>query len=357
MALAIVAGQTDTPPPRPPLAGTLPPAARSSSASDDRPRGPLFISPMGEPFRGPDPISMWFDRADANRDGWITEDEFVADAARFFGVLDRGRDGEIDPDDIEHYETVVAPEIRTGGASIGGGNARAGGGRRDGGGRRRGGGMGGFGGGQGDGRSSSTAPTARYDDTRRGAARFSFFDFPEPVTVADANFNRGIDLREFIAAARDRFAMLDKDREGRLSRRALPKLPAANDGPGKRWPGPRPPGGNGGTPLTLTEADAGRTVTVTPGSDVTVRLTENPSTGYGWTAVAAPGIEQVGTQAYIADPMPKDAGEVMVGSGGTAVFRFRVARRGTHVLTLNYARSWESGRAPARTVRFVLAAR
>ena len=34
-----------------------------------------------------------------------------------------------------------------------------------------------------------------------GAARFGYFDYPEPVVVADTNFDRGVDAREFRAAA------------------------------------------------------------------------------------------------------------------------------------------------------------
>ena len=65
----------------------------------------------------------------------------------------------------------------------------------------------------------------KYADTKRGAARFSFFDYPEPVVVADTNFNRGVDPNEFRAAALDRFAMLDKNHDGRITRGELPTLP------------------------------------------------------------------------------------------------------------------------------------
>ncbi|HEX7849985.1 MAG TPA: EF-hand domain-containing protein, partial [Sphingomonas sp.] len=120
-----------------PLAGKLPDDDQRPQGPEERPRGRLFISPMGEPFRGPDPIGAWFDGADANRDGALTLAEFVADADRFFLRLDRGHDGEIDPDDIDYYETVLAPEVRAGGEGGMTGARPSGGG---GGGGRRGGG-------------------------------------------------------------------------------------------------------------------------------------------------------------------------------------------------------------------------
>lgn len=186
--------------------------------SGTRPRGPLFISPMGEPFRGtaggPSPQDAWFDGADANHDGTLSEEEMIGDAARFFAALDQRRDGEIDPDDIERYETVLAPEIRSGG--FGGGPG--GGGRRG----RRGGppGEGGPSGADGNG----PRGTERNVRMKQGAARFGYLDYPEPVTVADRNFNRGVDPAEFAKAASVRFAMLDTNHDGKIEKGELPKL-------------------------------------------------------------------------------------------------------------------------------------
>ncbi len=119
-----------------------PRAVSGGGAAGEGPRGRLFISPMGEPFRGErggaDPQDIWFQNADTDHDGALSRAEFSKDAARFFAVLDRGRDGEIDPDDIDYYETVLAPEIRVGGGGGGrftGGAGRGGGGHRGGGGR------------------------------------------------------------------------------------------------------------------------------------------------------------------------------------------------------------------------------
>jgi hypothetical protein len=207
-------------------------------------RGGLFISPMGEPFHGPDAQPNWFAGADTNHDGAISQAEFEADAARFFALLDRRHDGEIDPDDIDYYETVLAPEIRTGG--FGGGGGFRGGGRgghggdHGGGGGHRGGGGGFGGGGEGGGESESGGSQPQPREVPQGAARFGYFDYPEPVTVADRNFNRGIDADEFTRAADQRFALLDKDGDGKLTQAELPHL-GSFFRPGRAKPGGRQP--------------------------------------------------------------------------------------------------------------------
>lgn len=185
-------------------------------------RGPrrLFISPMGEPFRatgdGDMPERQWFDGADADHDGRLTRAEFAADADRFFAFLDVDHDGEIGPEEIERYETRIAPEIRTGGGGGGGprgegrargGGMRHGGGGHGGGGRRR---MADNGGERGGGADRAGEPR------RIGAGRFSYLDLPEPVVAADANMNRGISRDEFRQAADQRFQALDRNHDGVL---------------------------------------------------------------------------------------------------------------------------------------------
>jgi hypothetical protein len=119
--------------------------------------GGLFISPMGEPFRGEGGgealVTTWFDAADADHDGRLTLIEFQRDALRFFRTLDTDKDGEIAPDELDHYETAIVPEIRVGGGGEGGGRPGGGGRRRGpgGGGGHGGGGPAGGGGGPGGG--------------------------------------------------------------------------------------------------------------------------------------------------------------------------------------------------------------
>ncbi|RYD56720.1 MAG: EF-hand domain-containing protein [Sphingomonadales bacterium] len=176
--------------------------------------GRLFVSPMGEPFRGqaggPAPQDQWFDAADTNKDGALTLEEVTADAARFFATLDMRGDGEIDPDDIERYESQVLPEISGGGAMREPRSYMKG----DGSGPRTDNGFG-----------SPRADSRSRRDAKKGAARFSYLDFPQPITVADRNFNRGVDKREFANAAETRFGVLDSNGDGRIEKRELPKLP------------------------------------------------------------------------------------------------------------------------------------
>ncbi len=222
LVLLLVAGCAPQPRPHGP-----PPGGPHGPGGPER-RG-VFISPMGEPFRGPGGrealIGRWFDGADTDHDGKVTLAEFQADAARFFKTLDTDGDGEIDPAELNHYETEVAPEIRVGDA--GGGGRTGGGGKRQGGGGRHGGGGGGggHGGGHGGGGGGDTGSDASGSPHQslgvQGAARYSFFDLPEPVASADADFNRSITEREFRAAAAQRFALLDTEGDGELTRREL----------------------------------------------------------------------------------------------------------------------------------------
>jgi len=190
-------------------------AALPSSAQVARDQ--LFVSPMGEPFLGgkdAPPDTAWFVGADANQDGKLSTDEMTADAARFFKTLDIDKSGEVDPVELERYEMLIAREIAV---------------------RDRGGGRGVFDP-ERDGndslRGAPPAPT-RYVG-REGAAPFNYFQLPEPVASADINFNRGVSASEFGRVAEERFARLDTNRDGMLSRGELPPLPRGSKRKAKR---------------------------------------------------------------------------------------------------------------------------
>ena len=193
-----------------------------------------FISPMGEPFRAhnasEDTLAMWFARADANHDGFLTAAEMDSDAERFFTKLDSDHDGEIDPDELAQYEYEVAPEIqvmsRTRRApgqpapavskpDLDRLNADDDGGRKQ---RRA--------------RAEQDFASLGLGGALQGAARYSLLNIPEPVAAADTDFDRSITLQEFRAAALARFQLLDTARQGRLSLaqlEAIPHVPKAGD--------------------------------------------------------------------------------------------------------------------------------
>jgi hypothetical protein len=209
------------------LAVMLPLLAAAAQAAESAPNaivitgrgGVPFISPMGEPIRARKPnedtLARWFGQVDRNRDGFLTPDELQADAQRYFTeVLDTNHDGQIDPEEIIHYEWTVAPEIQVNSRlrrarapgeappkdeAVTGEESHGGGQRRD---RER----------------------DRMDDGPQGAGRYALLNLPEPVAAADADLNRAITLQEFRQAALDRFNLLDKTHGGRLSLQALEAL-------------------------------------------------------------------------------------------------------------------------------------
>lgn len=203
-----------------------PPSGENRERGPDRPRRQLFISPAGEPFRAqadaPYPAEAWFLGADSNHDSALSRDEFVADAARFFAVLDVDKDGVIDGFEVSAYEKNIAPEILLGANPVSGGGPDGGrrGGPPGGGSRGRGGPIGG---------------------ALQGAAPYSLLAEPQPVMGADADFNRRISKDEALKAARSRFALIDTDRDGALRLEALPNTPIqGRDRPeGRKPPGAR----------------------------------------------------------------------------------------------------------------------
>jgi predicted secreted protein len=86
--------------------------------------------------------------------------------------------------------------------------------------------------------------------------------------------------------------------------------------------------------MILSEQDRGRTVEVPAGSVITVRLKENPTTGYRWSVEATNGLEQVGDRF--------EAGGAAIGAAGERVFQFRATRAGSHKLRLKNWREWEA---------------
>ena len=197
-------------------------AACASPPGEEAPvrgRVNVFISPMGEPFRGgasdPYPLDRWFTRADTNHDGALEWDEFKADADSFFRRLDTNHDGVLDGAEVSAYEQDVAPEILPRVSRL---------------------------------TAKDIAPLPSIDpETNRereerqdavgpvtrpragllaGAAVFGVTSEPEPVAASDTDFDGKVSLVEWDQSARRRFNLLDLNQDGRIDRAELPKTPA-----------------------------------------------------------------------------------------------------------------------------------
>jgi hypothetical protein len=233
------------------LAGGLPAWARGD---DDGPPN-VFFAPHGRPYRAvtgaPYPVVDWFKDADRNGDGKLGRDEFVADAAAFFDVLDVNRDGMLDADDIAFYEHSIAPEVLEMRVTVyadGRMRVRAaaprlwlaqygpmeGGAMGDNGPQPNGlpGNPGGYSHG-GDPNQGGVLPDdvkpnspdrSNPDAELAGAAPYGLFATPEPVTASDPDylFSGVVKRARFLAHAGDNFTRLDAQGSGYLTVAGLP---------------------------------------------------------------------------------------------------------------------------------------
>jgi hypothetical protein len=171
-------------------------------------RGPLFVSPMGEPFRagqdGAAPIQVWFAAADADHDGKLSRAEFIADAQRFFAVVDANHDGAATSVESTALYREQASEIFTPMAPLRPTRAQA---------ERGEGGVVYPDEGTPPGQSTRRR-THENVDARTGAARYGLLEAAEPVMSCDTDMSRRVTPEEFQACAERRFAELDADGDG-----------------------------------------------------------------------------------------------------------------------------------------------
>jgi hypothetical protein len=177
---------------------------------------PVFLSPMGEPFRAdpgqPYPSAAWFAGADRDGDGAIDRAEFLRDADRFLARLDIDHDARLTPDEVIAYERDIAPEI----ALYAVGSRRL------------------------PERVRRSREVARSYGGPIGAGQFAWLNIPEPVSGADADIDRLVSRAEFLAAAGRRFDALDTKGSGRLVLKDLPRTPQQVEVEGPCWPRPTP---------------------------------------------------------------------------------------------------------------------
>jgi inhibitor of cysteine peptidase len=97
------------------------------------------------------------------------------------------------------------------------------------------------------------------------------------------------------------------------------------------------------TTITLTRADAGRTVEVRVGDTIRIRLEENPTTGYRWS------LEPAGDDALALEASDYVAPGGTVGGGGERVFTFEAKKAGGATVRLKLWREWEGDKSITET--------
>ena len=88
--------------------------------------------------------------------------------------------------------------------------------------------------------------------------------------------------------------------------------------------------------ITLTEADKGKTIAVQQGTEVLIRLNENPTTGYRW-AIDQSDDTVLPLQSANFSSTPSAA----VGAGGARLFTFTAKQPGTVQLQFKRCREWQ----------------
>lgn len=87
--------------------------------------------------------------------------------------------------------------------------------------------------------------------------------------------------------------------------------------------------------LVITEEQNKATVMVEQGSIITVKLPENPTTGYRWNLTTTPGLQVTG-DTYVSS----DTTEKRMGAGGTRIGEIKAAVPGEQKITAVSLRSW-----------------
>lgn len=133
----------------------------------------LMYSPTGDPLNGgalgypdcDDAMDLWFKRADANRDGAVTADEFVADARAQFQRMNADNTDYLASEEVERFRL------------------------------------------------------AYRDLSEKKSGRIGNIDSAvDPVLSADANLDYKVTRAEYDAFSRKTFAGMDKNKDGALQR-------------------------------------------------------------------------------------------------------------------------------------------
>ena len=99
----------------------------------------------------------------------------------------------------------------------------------------------------------------------------------------------------------------------------------------------------------FTERDAAQPVMVKSGEEFFIALTSSTSTGYSWTqTLADKKIASYEGNVY------QPPSNTRIGASGQQIFIYHANRSGTTTIALNYARPFEPGKPPAKSLTFTV---
>ena len=104
----------------------------------------------------------------------------------------------------------------------------------------------------------------------------------------------------------------------------------------------------------LAEGDSGRTIDVSPGERIVVRLGANRGTGYAWSLLTSGSNALTRLAAAEYTPDAQAAGKV---SGGSESWYFQASRSGQQELRFEYRRPWEVNVPAAKSTNYTIRVR
>jgi predicted secreted protein len=96
-------------------------------------------------------------------------------------------------------------------------------------------------------------------------------------------------------------------------------------------------------PLTVTQADAGKTVALAVGQRLNVHLSEQAGTGYSWITASD------STPLLKFEGASSGSGATMPGGAEIQVLVYSAAAAGKGMLKIEYRRSWEKDQPPEKS--------
>ena len=105
--------------------------------------------------------------------------------------------------------------------------------------------------------------------------------------------------------------------------------------------------------VTVTEKEDGRTLVLSRGNQLVVRLLTQLGTGYSWQVLPHDSTRL----RLAAKPLVESNSPGRPGGSEQQVFRFEAVKAGTVSLELKYARPWEKETVPLKRVRLTIKVR